>query len=137
MNTNTENLITNNKKRTINYFELDVWKRCRELVNEIYGLTKKFPKEEIYGISNQIRRCAVSIPSNIAEGCGRQHTNDSLQFFYISRGSLYELETQLFLCNDQNYISENELASIFELVIECKKLLNGFIRYYKSLKKLQ
>jgi hypothetical protein len=69
MNTNTENLITNNEKRTINYFELDIWKRCRELVNEIYGLTNKFPKEKIYGITNQIRRCAVSIPSNIAEGC--------------------------------------------------------------------
>jgi four helix bundle protein len=136
MNANTGNLITDNEKRTTNYFELDVWKRCRELVNEIYRLTKNFPKEEIYGITNQIRRCAISIPSNIAEGCGRQHTNDSLQFFYISRGSLYELETQLFLCNDQNYISENELSLTLKLVIECKKLLNGFIRYYKSLRKL-
>ncbi|MBS1493162.1 MAG: four helix bundle protein [Bacteroidetes bacterium] len=116
------------------YYELDVWKKCRELVNQVYELTKKFPKEEIYGLTNQIRRCAVSVPSNIAEGCGRQHTNDSIQFFYIARGSLYELETQIFLSKDQNYITEEDLKKIMELILECKKLLNGFIKYYKSLK---
>jgi len=117
-----------------NYFELDVWKRCRILVKEVYRITKGFPREEIYGITNQMRRCAVSIPSNIAEGCGRQHRNDSIQFFCIARGSLYELETQLYLCRDQEYISTEELALTLNLITECKKLLNGFIRYYKSLK---
>ena len=77
------------------YVELDVWIESRKLTNEIYSLSKSFPKEEVYGLTSQIRRSAVSVPSNIAEGIGRNHTKDSLQFFYISRGSLYEMETQL------------------------------------------
>lgn len=116
------------------YTDLDVWKESRKLVKRIYDLTNSFPKEETYGLSNQIRRCAVSIPSNIAEGCGRNHTNDSIQFFYISRGSLYELETQLFLSYDLNYINEATLNSTLESIITCKKLLNGFIKYYQTLK---
>lgn len=116
-----------------NYFELEVWKKSRELVNEIYNISKKFPNEEIYGITNQIRRCAVSIPSNIAEGIGRQHKKDSIQYFYIARSSLYELETQLYLCSDQKYIINSELMSFLELITECKKLLNGFIKYYKGI----
>ncbi len=116
-----------------NYYELEVWKRSRELVNEIYNISKKFPREEIYGITNQIRRCAVSIPSNIAEGVGRQYKKDSVQYFYISRGSLYELETQLFICSDQKYITNDEFVSILDLITECKKLLNGFIKYYKGI----
>jgi four helix bundle protein len=83
------------------YIELQVWIEARKLVNEVYLLTKNFPKEEIYGIISQIRRCAVSIPSNIAEGCGRRTSKETIQFLYISRGSLFELETQLFLSSDQ------------------------------------
>jgi four helix bundle protein len=82
------------------YIELNVWIYARKLVNIVYALTKLFPKEEQFGLTNQMRRCAVSIPSNIAEGCGHNHKKDGLQFFYISRGSLYELETQLYLSND-------------------------------------
>ena len=81
-----------------------MWKKSISLVSQIYKLTQNFPKEEIYGLTNQIRRCSVSIPSNIAEGCGRQHPKDSLQFFYISRGSLFELETQLYIALDLKYI---------------------------------
>ncbi len=116
------------------YTDLDVWKESRKLVKLIYDITKSFPKEELYGLSNQIRRCAISVPSNIAEGCGRNHTKDSIQFFYISRGSLYELETQLYLSFDLNYIDELTLNSIIESVTTCKKLLNGFINYYQTLK---
>ena len=115
------------------YNDLDVWKESRKLVKQVYDLTKMFPKEETYGLSNQIRRCAVSIPSNIAEGCGRNHTKDSIQFFYISRGSLFELETQLYLAFDQNYIDEETLKSSIENTTTCKKLLNGFINYYQKL----
>jgi four helix bundle protein len=79
----------------ISYTDLDVWKASRELAGWVYALTKEFPKEELFGIVNQIRRCAVSIPSYITEGCGRNTAKDSLQFFFIARGSLYELETQL------------------------------------------
>lgn len=115
------------------YSDLDVWKESRILVKHIYDLTKSFPKEELFGLSSQIRRCAVSIPSNIAEGCGRNHTKDSLQFFYISRGSLFELETQLYLAFDQDYMPEAKLNSLIENTTTCKKLLNGFINYYSKL----
>ena len=76
-----------------NYIDLDVWKEARALSKEIYLASVKFPIEEKFGLTSQVRRAAVSVPSNIAEGCGRNHTKDSIQFFYISRGSLYEIET--------------------------------------------
>src|SRR5690349_1916088 len=115
------------------YIELEVWQQSRKLVNAVYDLTKDFPKEELYGLTHQLRRCAVSIPSNIAEGCGRQHSKDSIQFFYIARGSLYELETQLYLSFDQKFILESQLSENLEAITSCKKLLNGFINYYKNL----
>lgn len=91
---------------TRSYTSLEVWLKNRILVKEVYNLTKVFPKDEIFGLTGQLRRAAVSVPSNIAEGCGRQHAKDAVQFFYIARGSLYELETQLYLAYDQEYISE-------------------------------
>ncbi len=102
------------------YTELDVWKNARELVKVIYDLTKKFPKDEMFGLINQMRRCSVSVPSNIAEGCGRQHSKDSIQFFYIARGSLYELETQLYLSIDQNYINSDDLNLCLRKVETCQ-----------------
>ncbi len=114
------------------HIELDVWKEARKLVLIIYSLTQSFPKEEQYGLVSQMRRCSVSIPSNIAEGCGRNHKKDSSQFFYIARGSLYELETQLYLSSDLNYISVADLQPILEGLIVVRKLLNGFIRYYSN-----
>ena len=111
---------------------MDVWKKSRLLVNRIYFTTKKFPMEEIYGLTSQMRRSSVSVPSNIAEGIGRSSKNETIQFLNYSRGSLYELETQLFLSFDQTYISEIELNEILELITECKKLINGTINYYVS-----
>ena len=116
------------------YIELNVWIEARKLVTQVYLITKHFPKEELYSITNQIRRCAVSVPSNIAEGCGRQTPKDIIRFLYISRGSLYELETQLYLSNDLKFISDEELKKLLHQVDACKKLLNGFINYYKKLK---
>lgn len=89
-----------------NYTDLEIWIETRRLVNEIYQLTKSFPKEEVYGITNQIRRSSISVSSNITEGCGRQSSKETIHFLYIARGSLYELETQLYLSSDQNYISK-------------------------------
>lgn len=80
-----------------------------------------------------MRRAAISIPSNIAEGCGRQTSKDTIHFLHISRGSLYELETQYYLAFDQKYIDENSFNSTLEQIQTCKKLLNGFINYYKKL----
>jgi len=116
----------------MSYDKLDVWIESRKLTNEVYSLTKAFPKEEVYGLTSQMRRSAVSVPSNIAEGVGRNHTKDSLQFFYISRGSLFELETQSYVAFDQNYIEESDLKKTLELITSCKKLINGFINYHKS-----
>ena len=114
------------------YTELEVWKKSRELVSWVYSFTNNFPKEELYGLTNQMRRCSVSIPSNIAEGAGRNSAKDSIQFFFISKGSLYELETQLYLSFDLKYISEEILNETLLKIQECLKLLNGFINYYKN-----
>jgi four helix bundle protein len=115
------------------YSKLEVWIVSRKLTNLLYEVSKNFPKEEIYGLTNQIRRCAISVPSNIAEGCGRQTSKDTINFLHISRGSLYELETQCYLALDQKYLNENEFNTVFEQIQVCKKLLNGFINYYKKL----
>lgn len=111
---------------------MDVWQQARVLVKLIYQVTKKFPKDEHFGLTNQLRRAAISIPSNIAEGCGRNHFRDSTQFFFIARGSLYEVETQLILASDLEFISVQELEEMVEQVTRCKKLLNGFINYFQK-----
>ncbi|MCK5815758.1 MAG: four helix bundle protein [Flavobacteriaceae bacterium] len=116
----------------MNYTELDVWVNSRQLVTAVYQSTKSFPKDELYGLTNQIRRSAVSVPSNIAEGIGRQTTKDTIHFLYISRGSLYELETQLLIASDLEYLNKNEKEILLEKISVCKKLLNGFINYYKN-----
>lgn len=115
------------------YTELSVWMQSRQLTKQVYELTRQLPKEELFGLTNQIRRAAVSIPSNIAEGCGRQHTRDTLQFLFVARGSLFEVETQLYLATDLGYVTEVELNEILAAVTNCKKLLQGFIRYYRTL----
>lgn len=117
----------------MDYTKLDVWLEARKLTNMIYEISKYFSKEEIYGLTNQMRRCAVSVPSNIAEDCGRQTSKDTINFLHISRGSLYELETQCFVAMDQRYINEMQFNAIFEVIQTCKRLLNGFINYYKKL----
>lgn len=114
------------------YTELEVWQETRKLTKIVYDLTKDFPKEEHYGLRLQVRRSAVSIPSNIAEGCGRSTAADTIHFLHISRGSLYELETQLYLAMDQDYISDKDFKELHAQAVRCKKLLNGFINYYKG-----
>ncbi|MEN8188009.1 MAG: four helix bundle protein [Bacteroidota bacterium] len=115
------------------YTELEVWIEARKLTNMAFEISKKFPKAEVYGLTNQLRRCAISIPSNMAEGCGRQTSKDTIHFLHIARGSLYELETQLLISSDQKYISIEELDLFTTQIVSCKKLLNGFINYYKRL----
>lgn len=115
------------------FIELDVWKESRKLADQIYGLTKAFPREEVFGLTSKLRRCAVSIPSNIAEGNCRFKTKDTQHFLHISRGSLFELETQIYISFDQKYIKETILNTTIEQITSCKKLVNGFINYYKKL----
>jgi four helix bundle protein len=114
------------------YRDLDVWIQARSLVKQIYQITKNFPREEQFGLTSQLRRAAISIPSNLAEGCGRNHPKDSIQFFFIARGSLYEIETQLILAFDIGIITEEELKEGTEQITRCKKVLNGFINYFQG-----
>ncbi len=115
------------------YTDLEVWQISRMLAKEVYTITKTFPKEEQFGLTNQIRRAVVSVASNIAEGCGRQTAKDTINFLHISRGSLYEVETQCFIALDQNYLDKQKFEQIFSNIQICKRLLNGFINYYRKL----
>ena len=117
----------------MSYTDLDVWKESRVLVKMVYDTVSQFPREELFGLQSQIKRSVVSIPSNIAEGCGRNHRKDSLQFFYIARGSAYELETQLYLSFDLNFISEEKLNDLLYKLQAVRMLLSGLINRYKSL----
>lgn len=110
--------------------DLVVWKKARELVASIYKLTALFPREEAYGLTSQIRRCVVSVPSNIAEGIGRQYKKETIHFLHIARGSLNELETQLYIAYDLGFITETNIE--VQLIEECRKMLNGLIKYYKE-----
>lgn len=115
----------------MDYKELDVWVRARKLVRDIYLLTSDFPKTEQYALTAQIRRCIISISSNIAEGCGRRTNHETMHFLHVARGSLYELETQLILAEDLNYLTRNS-DPIHKEIEKVKKLLNGFINYFKK-----
>jgi four helix bundle protein len=112
-----------------NYKNLDAWNVSMQLVKEVYLLTKKFPKEELYALTSQTKRAAVSVPSNIAEGLGRQYKKDTLQFLHISRGSLYELETLLNIAYMVEIIQEEEFNNIITSVEKSLKVLNGFVNY--------
>jgi four helix bundle protein len=114
------------------YKDLDVWLKCRSLVKEVYQVTRRFPKEEVYGLTSQIRRCTISIPSNIAEGYGRQYKKETIHFLYVARGSMYELETQLYVSFDLAFVSEQKLNELIGLIEECRKLLSGLIKYFES-----
>ncbi|GEN69415.1 MULTISPECIES: four helix bundle protein [Chryseobacterium] len=115
------------------YTELEVWIEGRKLVNLTYILTTNFPKEEVSALTSQIRRAAISVRSNIAEGCGRRISKDTLHFLHIARGSLYELETQFYLALDQVYISKDDFEIVNRKILLCKKLISGFINYYKKI----
>lgn len=106
---------------------LVVWQKSVALVTEIYQLTENFPKNEVFGLTSQIRRAAISVPSNIAEGHSRRSTSDYIQFLKISRGSLAELETQWLISKNLNFISEKEFLETSERIFEISKMLNSLI----------
>ena len=111
--------------KVYSFEKLDVWQKSRTLVATIYQLTKKFPQEERFGLTNQIRRASVSVSSNIAEGNSRFSPNDKAHFFQISFSSLMELLNQLILANDLQFISETELHSLRPLIDEIANKLNA------------
>ena len=109
--------------------DLDVWKKSIELVTEIYSITANFPNEEKYGIVSQIRRAAVSIPSNIAEGCARFSDKEILRFLDIARGSLSELETQLIISKNLGFIDSDNLIKKISPIAQ---MLSGLKRHLKQ-----
>lgn len=111
--------------------EIIVWQKAHQLTLEVYGVTKEFPKFEEFALANQMRRCAVSIPSNIAEGFNRKSLKDSLHFYTIAEGSLEELKYQILLAKDLNYINEDCYNKLMNLAEEVGKLLNGWKKSQK------
>lgn len=107
------------------YKQLLVWQKSMDLTTEIYSLVKVLPKEETYALSDQMRRAVVSIPSNIAEGRGRFSHKEFLHFLSFSRGSLYEIETQLEVCERLNYIDKSKTDKAKSLITEISKMLNA------------
>ena len=114
------------------YKNLLVWKKAYSLTLEIHKATKSFPREEIYGLTAQIRRAAASIPSNLAEGCGRSTDADKLRFFDIAMGSTNEVECQLMLTKDLNYLDESVFQIHSQSVIEIKKMLSTLIKRIRN-----
>lgn len=110
------------------YQDLIVWQKSMQLVKEVYTLVKTMPKEEQFALSDQMRRAVVSIPSNIAEGYGRNSTNDYIRFLNIARGSKYELDTQIQICVMLNYISKEKAATALELSEEIGRMINALIK---------
>ena len=110
--------------------DLDVWKAGIDLASLIYETTKSFPKEEMYGLSGQLRRAAVSVPSNIAEGAARNSDKEFMQFLYIALGSLAEVDTQIIIAGRLGYIKDS--SSLVELVSSIKQMTLGLIKYLKN-----
>ncbi len=110
------------------YKDLISWQKSMQLAVEVYRLTKLLPKEETYGLSSQLRRAAVSISSNIAEGYGREFTSEYARFLKIARGSLYETETQLYLCEKLQFLPQDKLAPALSLCGEIGRMLNTMLR---------
>jgi four helix bundle protein len=115
-----------------NYKELDVWQQSMNLAETIYRQTAALPAEERYGLTSQIRRAAVSIPANIAEGWGRETTRDYIHFLTIARGSLMELETHLLLCSRLNLLPQPEIQQRQQEIERIGKMLNRLISALKA-----
>ena len=110
------------------YRDLEVWNKAIDLVVECYQITKEFPRSEVYGLTSQLRRAAVSIPANIAEGRERQHTKEFLQHLSIAYGSLAELETHLQIAQRLNYLDIAHVDQVFEKTAEIGRMINGLRR---------
>jgi four helix bundle protein len=114
--------------------DLLIWQKAMNLVTDIYKSTKSFPKDELFGLTSQIRRSSISIPSNIAEGYGRQGKNDYLKFLNISLSSLFEMQTQIEIAKNIDYLNENNFKILYEDSRELGRMLVSFINKIKDRK---
>ena len=120
----------------MNHKDLDVWKEGISLVTSIYQITNQLPDSEKFGLSSQMRRAAVSIPANIAEGAGRNSDKELIQFLYISLGSLEELETMIIIGSNLKYFESKKINEVEEKIVHIRKLLIGLIKYLKNKNKV-
>ncbi len=118
--------------KSSDYRQLKVWQMAMELTVEIYNIVKLLPREETYALSDQMRRAVVSIPSNIAEGEGRNSDKELKNFLSIARGSLWELETQIEICIRLNYIDSTIAAKVYNLTTQVSKMLNSLSNSLKT-----
>ena len=118
-------------RKITSFKDLNAWKEGHALVLMVYQSTKSFPKEELFGLTSQVRRCAVSITSNIAEGFSRQSYKEKVQFYSIALGSITELQNQLIIANDVGYISTSIFQDLEQQLITAHKILNGLIKKSK------
>jgi len=114
------------------YRELLIWQKSIQVVTNIYKLTRDFPKEELFGITSKIRRCAISIPSNIAEGFGRNSQGDFKRFLNISLGSTYELQTQIEISQNLEYLNTENYKYLMESCVELEKMMNSLVSKIKA-----
>ena len=112
--------------------ELTIWQESRELTNRVYILSKRFPKEELYGLTSQIRRASVSIMSNIAEGFNRRSTKEFINFLIISRASISEVQNDLYISLDLNYINKKDFETIYNHAQKISMSINKLITYLRS-----
>lgn len=115
------------------FTDLTAWKEAHELVLQVYRVTISFPDNEKFGLTNQIRRSAVSISSNIAEGFSRKSKKEKLQFYYQARGSLTELQNQLLIAKDVSYIKHPDFQEIANQTVSVSKLINSLIKYIQNI----
>lgn len=114
------------------FTDLETWKQSHKLVLGIYEITKSFPKEETYSLIDQMKRCSISISSNIAEGFSRQGKKEKLQFYHMSKGSLTELQNQLLIARDVQYIDTKTFLSLADQTVQVGRLLTGLIKSIKN-----
>ena len=132
LNMKYEVRIMNSGAKITSFRDLNAWQYGHQLVLEIYEITKDFPKEEMFGITNQLRRAIVSFTSNLAEGFSRASYKEKSQFYSMALGSLTEVQNQLIIAEGVGYITKNELDRLDELIVTCSKLTNGLIKKSRS-----
>lgn len=114
------------------FTQLNAWQKGHQLVLEVYKLTKSFPKEELYALGDQMRRCAISITSNLAEGFSRYSYKEKVQFYHMALGSSTELQNQLLVSRDVGYLTRDKFTALAILSIEVNKMINGLIKSSKK-----
>jgi len=114
------------------FTDLDAWKRSKQLGVAVYSQTKSFPATEVYSLTNQLRRAAVSVSSNVAEGFGRRSGADKIRFYNMAQTSVDEVRSQLYLALELEYLDEQELNNLQSIAVEVRKLISGLIRFLEK-----